>query len=53
MGYLVIGLIWCGFLEYYSTNYTPAKEWLWRERFFHTLLWPISLTIFLITLFRQ
>ena len=52
MGYVIVGLIWCAFLEYYSTINMPGKDWMWRERIFHTFLWPVSLTIFLIALFR-
>ena len=56
MGYLVIGLIWCFWLEWYTTNHvegTMGKEWVWRERIFHTVLWPLSLSVFLYNFFKQ
>jgi len=56
MIYLIIGLIWCFWLEWYTTSKLwgeIAKDWLWRERFFHTFLWPISLTLFLVELFKN
>ena len=50
MGYILIGIIWCGWLEWYTTK-NPAegvpRHWIWRERVFHTLLWPVSLSIFI------
>lgn len=49
--YMIIGLIWCGWLEYYTTEQLKGflgRPWIWRERFFHTLLWPISLGTFIL-----
>jgi hypothetical protein len=46
MGYLIIGLIWCGWLEWYTSRVFNSK-WVWRERLFHTLLWPVSLSVFI------
>lgn len=56
MGYLIIGLIWCFWLEWYTTNHvegTMGRKWLWRERIFHTVLWPFSLSIFLYNFFKE
>ena len=49
--YLIIGLIWCGWLEYYTTEQLKGflgRPWIWRERFFHTRLWPISWGTFIL-----
>jgi len=56
MGYLTVGLIWCWWLEYYTVNNVEGlmgKSWVWRERIFHTLLWPLSLSIFLVEFFKN
>ena len=45
MGYILIGAIWCWWLEYYTTG-MGMNVWVWRERIFHILFWPISLSIF-------
>lgn len=47
--YLLIGLIWCFWLEWYTTGNPDVKMnglWTIRERIFHTLLWPFSLGLF-------
>jgi hypothetical protein len=54
--YLLPGLIWAGYLEYYTTHYLEgeyAKDWVWVERLFHSFLWPISLVIFIIAFIRE
>ena len=55
MGYLVIGLIWSFWLEWYTTNKLPGllgRGWVWRERVFHTLFWPFSLSVFIYNFFK-
>lgn len=54
--YLLIGILWCWWLEQFTTgneDVTLNGKWSWRERFFHTLLWPISITIFIVEFFRN
>jgi len=56
MGYIVIGILWCWWLEWYTTKNPSVdlpRQWIWRERIFHTFLWPFSLTVFLIEFFRH
>ena len=53
--YLLLGLAWTGWLEYYTTSYLEGdmgSTWSMKERIFQCLLWPINLLIFLIALFR-
>jgi len=53
MIYLLIGVLWTWWLEWYTTNNLEepyGKKWIWRERIFHTFLWPISLGIFIYNL---
>lgn len=55
MGYVLIGVLWCWWLEWYTTNRlkgTMSKNWVWRERIFHSVLWPVSLSIFCYEFFR-
>jgi hypothetical protein len=51
MGYLLVGILWCWWLEYYTTS-MGMINWVWRERIFHTVLWPVSLSIFLYNFFK-
>jgi hypothetical protein len=44
--YLLQGVIWLWYLEWYTTNRLPEpynKPWTWRQRAYHGLLWPLSL----------
>ena len=53
--YLLLGLAWTGWLEYYTTTYVEGEmgqSWTMKERFFQCFLWPINLLIFIIALFR-
>ncbi len=52
MGYLVIGLIWSLWLEFYTVKSLAMPDWVWRERFFHIIFWPISLSIFVYTFLK-
>ena len=48
--YIIIGVIWAAWLEYYTTNQIDGflgRPWVWRERLFHSLLWPIILGTFI------
>ena len=54
--YILIGLFWCFWLEYYTSGNESVElngEWTMRERAFHTLVWPFSLSIFLYEFFRN
>ena len=53
--YIIIGLMWCAWLEYYTTKHQlpEARDWSTRERLFNTLLWPVSLGVFVITFLKQ
>lgn len=49
--YIIIGVVWAAWLEYYTTQniFGPmGKPWVWRERIFHFVLWPLSLGTFVI-----
>jgi len=53
MIYILIGVLWCFWLEWYTTNNLPGlagRSWVWRERIFHSVLWPVSLGIFIYNL---
>jgi hypothetical protein len=54
MWYLIIGLIWTGWLEWYTTTKLTgalSAPWTMSERLFHIILWPVSLLIFFKNLF--
>lgn len=53
--YIIVGLMWCAWLEYYTTKHQlpEARDWSTRERLFNTLLWPVSLGVFVITFLKQ
>lgn len=49
VNYIVAGIIWTGFLEYYTTTKVegPAGEpWVLLERILHILFWPVGFLIF-------
>lgn len=48
--YIMIGLIWAGWLEWFTCNNLEEpynQDWQVFERVFHVCLWPVSLSIFL------
>jgi|9_EtaG_2_1085328.scaffolds.fasta_scaffold12084_5 hypothetical protein len=54
--YIILGLIWSLWLEYYTTSYIQGEygsDWSWFERVFHLTLWPYSLIVFLYNLFKS
>ena len=55
--YLIPGVAYTAFLEYYSTRYNlTAKElpgWSMKERFAHMIFWPISLITFIVMFLRE
>ena len=51
MGYLVVGILWTFWLEWYTTSQLKL-EWSLRERIFHVMLWPVSLSIFIYNFFK-
>ena len=52
IGYLIIGLLWCGWLEYYTTFVMRLNPWIMNERIFHTFLWPVSIGVFIYNFFK-
>lgn len=52
VGYLIAGMLWCGWLEYYTTFVMKLRPWIMNERIFHTFVWPASIGIFLYNLFK-
>ena len=51
--YLLLGVCWCLWLEWYSTTQLEPPynaPWTLKERLFHTLLWVISFSMFVIHL---
>ena len=55
LGYLIFGVMWGAWLEYYTTQNIlgpMGRPWIWRERIFHTFLWPISLGVFIYEFIR-
>jgi hypothetical protein len=54
--YFTLGLLWCWWLEYYTTSNLEGelgKPWVWRERIFHWVLWPWSLGTFIYAIIRE
>lgn len=52
MVYLLIGVLWSMFLEYYTTTHFQGpigEPFNWRERTFHIGAWPLSLGYFVYT----
>jgi len=52
MGYVLVGILWSLWLEYYTVRSLQMPDWIWRERFFHIIFWPISLSIFVYTFLK-
>ena len=50
--YIIAGLLWSVWLEWYTTRYLEA-EWNYRTRIVHILFWPIHFIIFIITLIKN
>ena len=49
--YIIIGLIWAAFLEYYTTKNLPEpynRSWTMPERMMHLFFWPVSFGKFVI-----
>lgn len=54
--YIIIGVMWMLWIEYYTTTNTEGKEierWRWRERIIHMMLWPILLGRFIYVYVQQ
>lgn len=54
--YLIIGLSWAFWLEYFTTNYLEGdygEDWKGTERLFHILIWPYSLGAFLYGVIKE
>ena len=54
--YLGLGVIWAWWLEYYTTNNLPEElggNWVWAERLFHIVLWPVMFLFFIYNVFRN
>lgn len=52
INYVVVGLVWCLWLEYFTTK-NGMGTWVLRERLFHIALWPVSLAIFIIEFIKE
>lgn len=55
MIYLLIGLVWSWWLEYYTGKHFEGKmgaPFTWRERLFHITLWFVSLSYFVYTFIK-
>jgi hypothetical protein len=55
MWYLIIGVIWAAWLEWFSTTeleYPYNVDWKWKERVFNIVLWPLAFGVFLYNYFR-
>jgi hypothetical protein len=55
MWYFIIGTAWTAWLEWYSTKHLEGylgSPWVMRERLFHLLFWPLSLSVFIKNLFQ-
>lgn len=53
MWYLIIGLIWTGWLEWFTTTKLTGKlstPWVMYERLYHICLWPYSFAVFIYNL---
>ena len=53
--YILIGLVWTAWLEYYTTRNLDGElgsEWSNKERIAQCALWPINVTIFIVAFFR-
>ena len=49
--YIIPGLIWSGFLEWFTTSKLEriyGEPWQMRERIMHSFLWPLSFLKFVI-----
>jgi len=55
--YLIPGVAYTAFLEYYSTQHNlQSKElpgWSMKERIVHTLFWPISMIVFAVMFVKE
>ena len=49
--YFVLGFLWAGWLEWFTTSKALQPEWDNRQRIVQILIWPIAFTVFLIYLF--
>lgn len=53
--YMIIGIAWSAWLEYYSTNMLKGPEgakWHSSERAIQVVLWPVFVVYFIYALFR-
>lgn len=54
--YLVLGVIWSAWLEWYTTTYLDGEEgspWRMSERIVQILLWPYLLGYFLSEIYKN
>ncbi len=53
--YFIPGLLWAGFLEWFTTTKLEgefSRPWFGFERFFHVILWPFSFMRFVVEFFK-
>lgn len=51
--YGLVGIVWARWLEYYTKKHLEGPEgatWATSESLLHTLLWPLSLGIFCVSI---
>lgn len=46
--YFLIGVVWSFFLELSIVSKNPKADYNFGSRAFHILLWPVSITLFII-----
>lgn len=52
VSYMILGVIWASWLEYYTSIKLDA-EWNYPTRIFQILTWPIQLIVFIVTFIRN
>jgi hypothetical protein len=54
--YIIIGLVWTVWLEYYTTTHldieSSGMKWSFRERIVQIVLWPFNVSVFIITFIK-
>lgn len=56
LGYALAGGLWAWWLEYFTTNNLEGelgRKWSIFEKIFHSVLWVLSLGVFLLGFIRE
>jgi hypothetical protein len=54
--YLIPGVLWTAFLEYFSGLHKDNKDlpsWSMKERLAHMIFWPVSIITFIVMFIRE